>query len=65
MGGEFIPTIEEGDLAINATIMTGSSLSQMVKTTTKYEKYLKQNSLKSKPLLLKLEAEKFQPTQCL
>ena len=36
MGGEFIPTIEEGDLAINATIMTGSSLSQMVKTTTEY-----------------------------
>jgi cobalt-zinc-cadmium resistance protein CzcA len=41
MGGEFIPTIEEGDLAINASIMTGSSLSQMVKTTTEYEKLLK------------------------
>lgn len=41
MGSEFIPTIEEGDLAINATIMTGSSLSQMVKTTTEYEKILK------------------------
>ncbi len=41
MGGEFIPTIEEGDLAINATIMTGSSLSQMIKTTTKYEQMLK------------------------
>jgi cobalt-zinc-cadmium resistance protein CzcA len=41
MGGEFIPTIEEGDLAINASIMTGSSLTQMVKTTTKYEQMLK------------------------
>ncbi|KFF04335.1 efflux RND transporter permease subunit [Flavobacterium reichenbachii] len=41
MGGEFIPTIEEGDLAINATIMTGSSLTQMVETTTKYEQLLK------------------------
>jgi heavy metal efflux system protein len=41
MGGEFIPTIEEGDLSINATIMTGSSLSQMIKTTTAYEKMLK------------------------
>ncbi|QSB25793.1 CusA/CzcA family heavy metal efflux RND transporter [Flavobacterium sp. CLA17] len=41
MGGEFIPTIEEGDLSINATIMTGSSLSQMIKTTTQYEKMLK------------------------
>jgi heavy metal efflux system protein len=41
MGGEFIPTIEEGDLAINANIMTGSSLTQMIATTTKYEKLLK------------------------
>ncbi|GAB3721462.1 CusA/CzcA family heavy metal efflux RND transporter [Flavobacterium koreense] len=41
MGGEFIPTIEEGDLAINVTIMPGSSLTQMVKTTTQYEKILK------------------------
>ncbi|MHC0440345.1 efflux RND transporter permease subunit [Flavobacterium sp. 3-210] len=41
MGGEFIPTIEEGDLAINATIMTGSSLTQMVETATKLEQILK------------------------
>jgi heavy metal efflux system protein len=41
MGGEFIPTLEEGDLAINATIMTGSSLTQMVETTTKMEQLLK------------------------
>jgi heavy metal efflux system protein len=41
MGGEFIPTIEEGDLAINANIMTGSSLTQMIATTTQYEKLLK------------------------
>jgi heavy metal efflux system protein len=41
LGGEFIPTLEEGDLAINATIMTGSSLTQMIATTTKCEKILK------------------------
>jgi heavy metal efflux system protein len=41
LGGEFIPTIEEGDLAINASIMTGSSLTQMIATTTQYEKMLK------------------------
>lgn len=41
LGGEFIPTLEEGDLAINATIMTGSSLTQMIATTTQYEKMLK------------------------
>ena len=54
MGGEFIPTIEEGDLAINATIMTGSSLSQMVKTTTKYEKILKAKFPEIKTIVSKI-----------
>ncbi|MEL1252983.1 CusA/CzcA family heavy metal efflux RND transporter [Flavobacterium sp. DGU38] len=54
MGGEFIPTIEEGDLAINATIMTGSSLSQMVATTTKYEKILKAKFPEIKTIVSKI-----------
>ena len=54
MGGEFIPTIEEGDLAINATIMTGSSLSQMVKTTTEYEKILKAKFPEIKTIVTKI-----------
>ena len=54
MGGEFIPTIEEGDLAINATIMTGSSLSQMVETTTKYEKILKDKFPEIKTIVTKI-----------
>lgn len=54
MGGEFIPTIEEGDLAINATIMTGSSLSQMVKTTTEYEKILKGKFPEIKTIVTKI-----------
>lgn len=54
MGGEFIPTIEEGDLAINATIMTGSSLSQMVETTTKYEKILKAKFPEIKTIVAKI-----------
>lgn len=54
MGGEFIPTIEEGDLAINATIMTGSSLSQMVETTTKYEKILKAKFPEIKTIVTKI-----------
>ena len=54
MGGEFIPTIEEGDLAINATIMTGSSLSQMVKTTTEYEKILKEKFPEIKTVVAKI-----------
>jgi cobalt-zinc-cadmium resistance protein CzcA len=54
MGGEFIPTIEEGDLAINASIMTGSSLSQMVKTTTQYEKMLKAKFPEIKTIVTKI-----------
>ena len=54
MGGEFIPTIEEGDLAINASIMTGSSLSQMVKTTTKYEQMLKAKFPEIKTIVTKI-----------
>ncbi len=54
MGGEFIPTLEEGDLAINATIMTGSSLSQMVETTTKYEKMLKAKFPEIKTIVTKI-----------
>ncbi|MCV9926757.1 CusA/CzcA family heavy metal efflux RND transporter [Flavobacterium sp. LS1R49] len=54
MGGEFIPTIEEGDLSINATIMTGSSLSQMIKTTTQYEKMLKAKFPEIKTIVTKI-----------
>ncbi len=54
MGGEFIPTIEEGDLAINVTIMTGSSLTQMVETTTKYEKILKAKFPEIKTIVAKI-----------
>ncbi|MFY7666769.1 CusA/CzcA family heavy metal efflux RND transporter [Flavobacterium sp.] len=54
MGGEFIPTIEEGDLALNVTIMTGSSLSQTVETTTKYEKILKAKFPEIKTIVAKI-----------
>nr|WP_244860341.1 CusA/CzcA family heavy metal efflux RND transporter [Flavobacterium psychroterrae] len=54
MGGEFIPTIEEGDLSINATIMTGSSLTQMVETTTKYEQILKAKFPEIKTIVTKI-----------
>lgn len=40
MGGEFIPTLDEGDLAVNMRINPGSSLSQTIETTTKLEKIL-------------------------
>lgn len=42
MGGEFIPTLEEGDLAVEFSMAQGTSLSQMVKATTMAEKVLKE-----------------------
>ena len=43
MGGEFIPKLEEGDLAVNFSIKPGSSLSQTVKTGTQLEKIILEN----------------------
>jgi cobalt-zinc-cadmium resistance protein CzcA len=40
MGGEFIPTLEEGDLAAQMTLQPGSSLSQSIASSTKAEKIL-------------------------
>ncbi len=35
MGGEFIPTLEEGDFAVETRLVTGSSVSQTVETAQK------------------------------
>ncbi|MFY8133089.1 MAG: efflux RND transporter permease subunit, partial [Bacteroidia bacterium] len=40
MGGEFIPTLEEGDLAMQMSVPPGTSLSQVVKMSTKVEQTL-------------------------
>ncbi len=42
MGGEFIPTLEEGDLTVEFSMMQGTSLTQMVESTTKAEQILMQ-----------------------
>ncbi|MDH6310331.1 cobalt-zinc-cadmium resistance protein CzcA [Dysgonomonas sp. PFB1-18] len=42
MGGEFIPNLEEGDFAAEISMAQGTSLSQMVKSTTQAEKILKE-----------------------
>lgn len=41
LGGEFIPTLDEGDLALNTRVMAGSSLTQNVTILTKLEKMIK------------------------
>lgn len=38
MGGEFIPTLDEGDFVIQPVLKTGTSLSKTVEITTKIEK---------------------------
>jgi cobalt-zinc-cadmium resistance protein CzcA len=40
MGGEFIPTLDEGDFAVETRVMTGSSLSETISASTKAEKIL-------------------------
>ena len=40
MGGEFVPTLDEGDLVIQPILKTGTSLAKTVETTTQIEKIL-------------------------
>ena len=41
LGGEFIPTLNEGDFAVDTRVMTGSSLQQSIETSLKAQKILK------------------------
>ena len=41
LGGEFIPTLDEGDIATHVIIPPGSSMSQEIEATTKAEQLLK------------------------
>ena len=41
LGGEFIPSLEEGDFAVAMSMAQGTSLSQMVESCTKAEQLLK------------------------
>ncbi len=40
MGGEFVPTLDEGDFVIQPVLKTGTSLEKTIETTTKIEKIL-------------------------
>ncbi len=40
MGGEFVPTLDEGDFVIQPVLMTGTSLNKTIEITTKIEKIL-------------------------
>ena len=43
MGGEFIPTLDEGDFVIQPVLKTGTSLSKTIETTTKIETIILKN----------------------
>jgi cobalt-zinc-cadmium resistance protein CzcA len=42
MGGEFVPTLDEGDFVIQPVFKTGTSLSKTIELTTRIEKILKE-----------------------
>lgn len=43
MGGEFVPTLDEGDFVIQPVLKTGTSLSKTIEITTKIENILLEN----------------------
>lgn len=54
LGGEFIPTLEEGDMAMQMTLPPGSSLQESVKASTKAEKVLLANFPEIKQVVSKI-----------
>ncbi|MFH6997408.1 CusA/CzcA family heavy metal efflux RND transporter [Flavobacterium sp. FlaQc-57] len=54
LGAEFIPTLEEGDFAVELRVLTGSSLSQTIETTQKTAKVLKDNFPEVKEVIGKI-----------
>ena len=54
MGTEFLPDLEEGDLAMQMTIKPGSALSESVRTSTKAEKILIENFPEVKHVVSKI-----------
>lgn len=56
LGGEFIPTLEEGDFAVETRLLTGSSLSQTVDKVTQAGAILKQKFPEVKEVIGKIGA---------
>jgi cobalt-zinc-cadmium resistance protein CzcA len=54
MGGEFIPNLEEGDFAAEISMAQGTSLTQMVKTTTQAEQILKEQFPEIKQIVTRI-----------
>lgn len=54
MGGEFIPTLEEGDFALETRLLTGSSLSQTIDKVDQASKLLKEKFPEVKEVIGKI-----------
>ncbi|SDL15740.1 CusA/CzcA family heavy metal efflux RND transporter [Siphonobacter aquaeclarae] len=54
MGGEFIPNLDEGDMAISLTLKPGTSLSQTIETTGQIERILKTSFPEVKEVVSKI-----------
>jgi cobalt-zinc-cadmium resistance protein CzcA len=54
MGGEFIPSLEEGDFAVETRVLTGSSLSQTIEASSKAEKILLERFPEVKQVVCKI-----------
>lgn len=54
LGGEFIPTLDEGDIATHLIIASGSSLTQEIEATTKAEQILKAKFPEVKMIVTKI-----------
>lgn len=56
MGGEFVPTLDEGDFVIQPILKTGTSLSNTVEITTKIENILLDNFPELKQVVTRIGA---------
>ena len=54
LGGEFIPQLDEGDIAFHVILKPGSSLSESIQTTTKVEKIIKANFPEAKHVISRI-----------
>lgn len=56
MGGEFVPTLDEGDFVIQPVLKTGTSLSKTVELTTKMEQILLNNFTEVEKIVCRIGA---------
>ncbi len=56
VGGEFVPTLDEGDFVIQPVLKTGTSLSKTIGTTTRIEKILLDNFPEVKQVVTRIGA---------